>query len=697
MSRIEQQTSRKRTRSLGFTVALSFGLVMAVLLGILTFLSAERVRSAVTALSDEMILELAQARASEVGRWVASLRNEVRLVSESQSMQLEKSEEIESYIRGAARRKSPEFESLAYSGPDGLSYDSGGERVSIADREYYRDIFGEGKLDYLGDPVISKLTGNPVSVIAYGVRNARDKTIAMVFQTVSLDTISTMISAIKLGDGGYGVVVDGQGMVIAHPKAEFRMKLDFSKGRDAGYKGLEDIASRMKGGESGQALFKDPSGRMMMSSFAPIAGTPNWSFLLAVPEDYVTATADSLVGFLLVLVSIILVIVIVVAILLSQSIVKPIKTITAGIEGVAKGDLVLEGSDSEARRRIEARRDELGIIGRALKEMAESLTVMVSGVKESAGQVSAGSQQISAVAQEMSRSSAEQAASSEEVTSSLEEMTASIGQNRDNAEATETIAQGAARDAEEGGRAVLDSVEAMREIAEKIGIIDEIARQTNLLALNAAIEAARAGEAGKGFAVVASEVRKLAERSQKAAGEIGGISRKSVETSARAGSLIEAVLPGVKKTAELVQEISASSREQGTGAEQINTAMTQLDEVAQRNASASEELASMAEELSSQSEQLEAAMAFFKLRAEDTRRSPTVMKRSSAAPSEAREKALGPEHASASAVKRETATIRKRLETATSHPVSASADEAEAPSPGKRTIVPVHDADFTEF
>ncbi|ACH39948.1 methyl-accepting chemotaxis sensory transducer, class 34H [Citrifermentans bemidjiense Bem] len=292
--------------------------------------------------------------------------------------------------------------------------------------------------------------------------------------------------------------------------------------------------------------------------------------------------------------------------------IEAINKITDAAKEVSNGNLMVTLKERSGQ-------DELI---QALSAMVGKVTEVVTEVKMAADNVASGSVQLSANAQSMSEGASQQAAAAEEASSSMEEMSANIRQNADNAMQTEKIAVKSAADAHEGGKAVAETVQAMKDIAGKISIIEEIARQTNMLALNAAIEAARAGEHGKGFAVVASEVRKLAERSQVAAGEISELSVSSVEVAEKAGEMLSGILPDIQKTAELVQEINASSKEQDTGAQQINKAIQQLDQVIQQNASASEEMASTAEELSSQSAQLQSTISFFRVDGSNAQHAP---------------------------------------------------------------------------
>ncbi len=278
--------------------------------------------------------------------------------------------------------------------------------------------------------------------------------------------------------------------------------------------------------------------------------------------------------------------------------------IVDAVRRIAGGDLTVE---------LESGGNQHTGLYAAMKEMTGKLNSVVSDIVTASDNVESGSQGISASSEELSQGASEQASSAEEASASIEQMVANIARNAENANETEHIALRVSRDAIQSGHSVENAVEAMRQIAEKITIIEEIARQTNLLALNAAIEAARAGEHGKGFAVVATEVRKLAERSGEAAGEITELSSSSTDIAEKAGEMLASLVPDIQKTTELVQEISAASREQATGAEQINTAINQLDNVTQQSASAAEELASTSEELSSQAGHLQDIIAFFRI------------------------------------------------------------------------------------
>ncbi len=272
-------------------------------------------------------------------------------------------------------------------------------------------------------------------------------------------------------------------------------------------------------------------------------------------------------------------------------------------ENVASGNLILS-ENNEKEKGVSA----------SMAKMQSNLIQIIEEINLSASDVDKGSQQVTISAQQLSQGASEQAASIQEVSSSLEQIGSNITQNANNARETEKIAIKTASEIEKGGTAVSETVQAMRDIAEKISVIEEIARSTNMLALNASIEAARAGEYGKGFAVVAQEVRQLAERSQAAAGEIRELSAESMEKAEMAGELFNAIIPDIKKTATMVEEITYSTAEQLNGTEQVFKAVSQLDQVIQLNASSSEEMASISEELSGQAGSLKQMIDFFKIR-----------------------------------------------------------------------------------
>lgn len=291
---------------------------------------------------------------------------------------------------------------------------------------------------------------------------------------------------------------------------------------------------------------------------------------------------------------------------------------TLGGEPAYTASVVSQVADGNLDVRIHLREGDERSLLASVDNMCRQLGQIIAEVRSSADALSSASEEVNATAQSLARGASVQAASVEETSASMEQMATSISQNNENARITDGMAQKAANDAASGGAAVAGTVAAMQKIAERIGVIDDIAYQTNLLALNAAIEAGRAGEHGRGFAVVASEVRKLAERSQVAAQEIGTLAGETVQQADVAGKLLQAMVPSIRKTADLVQEIAAASGEQTSGVNQINSAIGQVNQTLQQNAAASEELSSTSEEMSAQATRLQESMTYFKLSGDAT-------------------------------------------------------------------------------
>lgn len=369
--------------------------------------------------------------------------------------------------------------------------------------------------------------------------------------------------------------------------------------------------------QAGQIVTETYDGEMKVIVPFRIGNSGNpWAVLMSIPQSAALADVQNLVQDLrarnlrglfwqLGITAGITLIVFVILWGIAGRIVAPLIVGVSVAHQVAEGDLTVNTAVKT--------HDEIGRLGQAIDNMIDRLQAMIAQVQESTANVASGSQAMSAGAEHMSEGASEQAAAAEEASTSMEQMAANIRQNADNAIQTEQIALKAAKNAQETGLAVTDAVEAMQEIAKKVAIIDDITRQTRMLSLNATIEAARAQDYGRGFAVVAAEVRALAERSQSAAIEIMDLANAGSVRAVKASEMLNKLLPDIQHTADLVQEISAASREQQTGGEQVNRAIQQLDQVTQQNATTSEELATTATELATQAESLKTAIAVFKV------------------------------------------------------------------------------------
>jgi methyl-accepting chemotaxis protein len=589
--------------------------MVAVVLGAVIAIIGVRLNSDMVAIFRQENGQIANARADEIGRLLKTHYWQLDLMSLQPQLKSGSEKVAEDYISGLCGKMGDEIDNVVIVWPDGRATSKldNGKHNDVSSRDFFKSILSGGKDFNIEDPMLSLGNGKPAVMLSKAVKNDKGELRAVVGLEMQLSLLSSITSQIKIGKNSYGWIVDRNGLIIAYPSEDALMKLNILNADSAGYLGMSALAKHILSEDSGGGLYQEKGGKEMTADFAMIPDSPGWRLALSVDKAQVDSTVTGLLSLIFGILAIAIVISVFMSIAIARSIVKPIGLVVERMKLLEAGELGKAKIDDANSRAIVMRTDELGDLGMSMWNLSKSLSGVIEGINASSTQVSTGSEQLSEMSQGLSRGANEQAASIEELSASVEELSSTVRQNAGSTKEADSLARRVALNAEESGKAVNETVASMHEIASKISIIEEIARQTNMLALNAAIEAARAGEAGRGFAVVASEVRKLAERSAVAAGEINELSTKSVLVATEAGKKLGELVPDIRKTAELIQEIAAASNEQSSGAEQIAKGVTQMDMVVQQNAASSEELAATAEELSSQAISLSTAIDFFKM------------------------------------------------------------------------------------
>ena len=456
------------------------------------------------------------------------------------------------------------------------------------------------------DVVTEELAGILMTSISVPIRK-NGEFIGLVGMDISLDKMEAIVSDINPFEGATSYLLATNKTIVGHTNKNLigeSLFENFSQDTTAFEDAINKTHQRELSGFDYTNTTLDENYYVSMAPVVIPGIATTWTIGIEVPESVFLKDANKIFYRSIVMGVIGLILLYILVFVVASQIVKPVNQSVEFAHEIAQGNL---------KATIEMKQnDEMGDLARSLQEMVTNLKTIIMDVIKSSDEINRSGNELSSSSNELSSGASNQAASSEEISSSMEEMVATIQQNSHNAQQTEEISRRAAIGIKEGYESSKVALASMDAIAEKIVIIKDIAAQTNILALNAAVEAARAGEHGRGFSVVASEVKKLAERSQKAAVEIMELTNNGVEVSNQSGEQLAKIIPDIEKTALLVQEITASSLEQQSGAEQVNKAIQELNEVTQQNSEAAHHFTSSAERLTGLSDKLKEVVAFFK-------------------------------------------------------------------------------------
>ena len=552
--------------------------------------------------------ELAERVSMEVATKIETLMIELQWSASQKAMQTMDPEQYDEPLSQYFKDNAEDFALLFVIHPDGTYYvaDKGFQTATLVDRKYFNEIMHDHKNFAMTSPDVSKSTGQMKYTLAVPIKNASGNIVGALAANIKLSTLSDIINSVKSNDNTIHIMCDEKANIIAAKDPQKVMKVNIAEASQSTFDGIDEMGAAIKNKKAITKYVTDKAtGNRYYSMNYELQNTPGWYIVSAVSDEDIKATMleviISMIVFTIIVVGILFFII---NITLSRQLTKPLQELSKSIKGVTDGYLN-QSFDHQSN-------DEIGQITEDMRTMCEKLTEIADTIKTGADMLAMSSDMVKDSSKQLSDGTSSQASSIEELSATMEEMSSNIEQNTHNAEITSKVSEEATKKFNEVVANIDNVLQTNKEISQKISIINDVAYQTNILALNAAVEAARAGEYGKGFAVVASEVRKLAENSKRAADAIIEVTRQGLKNSVDANEVMLDALPKVKKTAELVNEITTASVEQNTGAMQINEVIQRLNSVVQSNAESAAMLSQSSDDLATQAENLRNITAFFK-------------------------------------------------------------------------------------